>query len=122
VFLIVLKDVEVLRREMHRSAWDRMAFIVRYAWCDTRCGPASQWWPRGQTITVGVHPFNGGVVRDTNPKDGMIGKKVVYNGRVDAAMGICDPLRLTPFAGGTFKRTCRRDSSLDARVSVSSDS
>jgi len=81
VFLIVFRDVEVLRGEMPRSADDRKAFLVYYAWCDTRCGPASQWWPRGQT-TFGVQPFSGGPVRDTNENDGTIGKKVVYKGRV----------------------------------------
>ena len=97
VFLIALKDVEVLRGEMHRSAWDRQAFIVRYAWCDIRCGSAAHSWRHGQEVSFGAHPFSGGPIRDTDDKDPFgTGKKVVYRGRVDAVMGACDPLGLTP--------------------------
>lgn len=90
LFLIGFKDIEVLRGEIPRSAHDRKALVVYYAWCDTRCGPASRWWPRGP-VTVGVHPFGGGAVRE-----GMIGTKVVYRGRVDAVAGPCTPKQLTP--------------------------
>jgi hypothetical protein len=90
VSLVIFRDVEVLKGELPQSADDRKAFIVHYQWCDARCGPASQTWPRGQTFAFGVRPFRGEAVTDT------FGKKVVYKGRVDAVMGACDRSFLTP--------------------------
>ena len=94
VFLISLKDVDVLQGEMPRSARDRRILLVYYAWCDTRCEPASRWWPRGLT-TYSARPFKEGPVRDTKD-DGSMGGKVVYSGRVDAVTDACEGIRLTP--------------------------
>ncbi|MES5488485.1 hypothetical protein QMZ05_37565 [Bradyrhizobium sp. INPA03-11B] len=92
VSLIVLKDVEVLRGKMPRSTRDRKAFIVFSRWCDTRCGSVSRWRPQGLT-TFAAHRYTGGPVRSYDDPNG---GKVLYNGRVDAVIGVCDPIQLTP--------------------------
>ena len=91
VLMIVFKDVTILRGEMPRSAHDRKAFLLYYAWCDANCGPAGHGWPRGLK-TYGAFRFDGEPIRDT----GTIGQKVVYQGRVDAWSGACNPIQLTP--------------------------
>ncbi|MGJ4931624.1 hypothetical protein ACQR1I_09115 [Bradyrhizobium sp. HKCCYLS2038] len=94
VLLIVLKDVEVLRSRMPRSAGDRKAFILYHEWCDVRCQPGPPQWPVGM-ITYNAHPFGGGPVRDTS-RIGQTGGKILYQGRVDAEIGVCDRMQLTP--------------------------
>jgi hypothetical protein len=91
-FLVVFKDVKVLRGEMPWSVYDRKAFVLYSTLCDDRCGPER--WPPGR-VTVGADHSFGGPVKDTNA-DGTISKKVVYRGRVDAVTGGCIPVSLTP--------------------------
>lgn len=52
-------------------------------------------WPRGETVVVGVHPNN---FVDPSKAVESISKRLVYKGRVDAVLGMCDSGRLTPLA------------------------
>ncbi|GLH77381.1 hypothetical protein SSBR45G_22890 [Bradyrhizobium sp. SSBR45G] len=46
-------------------------------------------------ITYNARAFSGGLVRDTGAID-PTGGKILYQGRVDAVIGACDQIQLTP--------------------------
>jgi hypothetical protein len=87
IYLMVFRDVEILRGALPRSTHDGKMYLVSYEWCDGTCVPPSRLLRRELTTFI-ARPFGGGPVTDQ--------KKVVYTGRVDAEVDLCDQMYLTP--------------------------
>ena len=95
--LIAFDHVEVLKGQLAATSRDRKAFIIREEWCDYRCthGAASAQWPPGETFLVGAHP-------NEFPEPSKVmdfGRtRLIYKGRIDAVLGMCNSGRLEPLA------------------------
>lgn len=93
VSLLVFDHVEVLKGQLPKASVDRKAFIIQHDWCDQNCGDrqAAQWWPRDKAAAVvGALPID--------PSKAVISesKQVIYEGRIDAVVGICSGGPLAP--------------------------
>jgi hypothetical protein len=95
--LIAFDHVVVLKGRLAATSRDRKAFIIREQWCDYRCnhGAASAQWPPGETFLVGAHPNE---FADPSKAMDFERKRVIYKGRIDAVLGMCDGGRLKPLA------------------------
>ncbi|MCA6124383.1 hypothetical protein J6500_21175 [Bradyrhizobium sp. WSM 1704] len=95
--LLAFDHVEVLKGRLMTSSPDQRAVVVQQRWCDRTCDVKSNAmeWRRGATVLVGAHAN-----RSTGPTKVMDpdGKRVVYTGRVDAELEMCDSGRLQPIA------------------------
>src|ERR1700743_40038 len=95
--LIVFDHVEVLKDRLTATSRDRKVFIIEERWCDHRCdyGAAPTQWPLGETFLVGAYPNN---FADPSKAMDTERKRVIYRGRIDATLGMCDGGHLPPIA------------------------
>jgi hypothetical protein len=94
--LIVFDHVEVLKGRLAATSRDRKAFIIQERWCDgggCDYGAATTQWPPGDTLLVGAQP---NVFADPSKAIDPGGKRIIYRGRIDAVVSMCDVGRLTP--------------------------
>lgn len=95
--LIAFDHVEVLKGRLAATSADRKAFIIQEHWCDHRCdySAAPKQWPPGEPVLVGAH-----LNEFADPSKAMDSerKRIIYKGRIDAVLGMCNGGRLKPIA------------------------
>ncbi len=93
--LLVFDHVEILKGRLPTT--DRKAFVIKQEWCDFSCNVklARMAWPRGKTVVVGAH-YNHFV--DPSKAVDSFSKRIIYKGRIDAVLGVCDSGELAPLA------------------------
>lgn len=88
--LLVFDHVEILKGRLFTASRDRRAFVISEQWCDASCigkpSPKTT-WPTGKMVVVGAHPNN---FADSSKAVEFPDKRVVYRGRIDATLGMCD--------------------------------
>lgn len=85
--LLIFDDVEILKGRLPRTSTDRKAFIIKEEWCDGSCIGKERHWPQGDTVVIGARPNSFG---DPSRAVDFASKRVVYKGRIDAVLGMCD--------------------------------
>lgn len=92
--LLVFDHVEVLKGRLAPASSDRRAFVIEEEWCDGTCPSTNlQSWRRGDIVVIGARPNSfadpsKAVEHDSN--------RIIYRGRIDAVLGLCDFPLMTP--------------------------
>jgi hypothetical protein len=86
--LLLFDDVEILKGHLPKTSTDKKAFIIKEEWCDHSCiGKVTLWWHPGDTVVIGARPND---FADPSGAVDFASKRVVYKGRIDAVLGMCD--------------------------------
>jgi hypothetical protein len=95
--LLVFDHVEILKGRLSKNSADRKAFIIKQEWCDHKCDAriSAMAWPPGKTVVVGAYP---NPFVDPSEAVESNSKRIIYKGRIDAVLGMCDYGQLTPLA------------------------
>jgi hypothetical protein len=99
VGLLVFDDVEILKGSLPRTLADRRLFLLQELWCDGGCrDDLTMRWPRGDTKVVAAYPnvYIGPSKAVEFPRFGY--PKFIYEGRIDAVLGLCSSGGLPPLA------------------------
>lgn len=92
--LLAFDHVEVLKGRLAATSSDRRAFAIDEEWCDRTC-PSTilQSWHRGDIVVIGARPNN---FADPSKAMEFGSNRIIYRGRIDAVLGVCDYPRMTP--------------------------